>query len=84
MVVAEKLSKDAHFIPIKSTCKVIDIDSIFMKEIFILHGMPKEIISPTRPVLCLDLNCSDPEQSSDPENLITSQDGSWEVFLKSQ
>jgi len=32
----------------------------------------------------LDLNFSDQEQSSDPKNLITSQDGSWEVFLKSQ
>jgi hypothetical protein len=45
MVVVEKLSKDAHFLPIKSTCKVIDISSIFMKEIFRLHGIPKEIIS---------------------------------------
>jgi hypothetical protein len=45
MVVVEKLSKVAHFVPVKSTCKVIDIASIFMKEIFRLHGMPKEIIS---------------------------------------
>jgi hypothetical protein len=28
MVVVDKLSKDAHFIPIKSTCKEIDI-SVF-------------------------------------------------------
>jgi hypothetical protein len=34
MVVVEKLSKDYHFIPIKYTCKEIDISSIFMKEIF--------------------------------------------------
>jgi hypothetical protein len=45
MVVVDKLSKSAHFIPIKSTCKVIDIANIFMKEIFRLHGMPKEIMS---------------------------------------
>jgi hypothetical protein len=45
MVVVDKLSKVAHLIPIKSTCKAIDIASIFMKEIFRLHGMPKEIIS---------------------------------------
>jgi hypothetical protein len=44
MVVVEKLSKVAHFVPVKSTCKEIDISSIFMKDIFILHGMPKEII----------------------------------------
>jgi hypothetical protein len=31
MVVVEKLSKDARFIPVKSTCKEIDIASIFMK-----------------------------------------------------
>jgi hypothetical protein len=45
MVVVDKLSKSAHFIPIKSTCKEIYIASIFMKEIFRLHGMPKEIVS---------------------------------------
>jgi hypothetical protein len=44
MVVVEKLSNSSHFIPIKSTCKAIDIFNIFMKEIFILHGMPKEIV----------------------------------------
>jgi hypothetical protein len=45
MVVVDKLSESAHFIPIKSTCKAIDIVDIFMKEIFRLHGMPKEIVS---------------------------------------
>jgi hypothetical protein len=44
MVVVEKLSKSSHFIHVKSTCKAIDIASIFMKEIFRLHGMPKEIV----------------------------------------
>jgi hypothetical protein len=45
MVVVDKLSKSAHFIPIKLTCKAIDIANVFMKEIFRLHGMPKEIVS---------------------------------------
>jgi hypothetical protein len=45
MVVVDKLSKSAHFIPVKSTCKVIDITQVFMKEVFRLHGMPKEIVS---------------------------------------
>jgi hypothetical protein len=45
MVAVDKLSKSAHFIPIKSTCKAIDIANIFMKDIFKLHGMPKEIVS---------------------------------------
>ena len=45
MVVVDKLSKYAHFIPVKSTCKVIDITQVFMKEVFRLHGMLKEIVS---------------------------------------
>jgi hypothetical protein len=45
MVVVEKLSKDSHFILVKSICKEIKIAKIFMKEIFRLHGMPMEIIS---------------------------------------
>jgi hypothetical protein len=45
MVVVDKLSKSTHFIPVKSTYKAIDIAQVFMKEIFRLHGMPKEIVS---------------------------------------
>ena len=45
MVVVDKLTKVAHFIPIKSTHKTDDIAKIFMKEIFKLHGLPKAIIS---------------------------------------
>jgi hypothetical protein len=45
MVVVDKLSKSSHFIPIKLTCNEIDIANIFMKEIFRLHDMPKEIMS---------------------------------------
>jgi hypothetical protein len=44
MVVVDKMRKDAHFIPVKSTCKVINIANIFMKEICRMDGMPKEII----------------------------------------
>jgi hypothetical protein len=45
MVVVDKLSKETHFIPVKSTYKSINIANIFMKEIFRLHGIPKTIIS---------------------------------------
>jgi hypothetical protein len=45
MVVVDKLSKVSHFITVDSNFKEIDIANIFMKEIFRLHGMPKEIIS---------------------------------------
>jgi hypothetical protein len=44
MVVVEKLRKEAHFIPIKSTYKDIDVVDAFIKEFFRLHGMPKTII----------------------------------------
>ena len=37
MVVVDKLSKTAHFIPVKSTYKTVEITNIFMKEIFRLH-----------------------------------------------
>ena len=45
VVVVDKLSKATHFIPVKSTYKVVNIDDIFMKEVFRLHGIPKVIIS---------------------------------------
>jgi hypothetical protein len=45
MLVVDELSKSTHFLPIKLTCKAIDITNIFMKEIFRLHGLPKEIMS---------------------------------------
>jgi hypothetical protein len=45
MVVIDKINKSAHFIPIKSTIKAINIAEIFMKEIFRLHGIPKMVIS---------------------------------------
>ena len=45
MVVIDKASKYAHFIPVKSTYKAIYITEIFMKEIFRLHGIPKMVIS---------------------------------------
>ena len=44
MVVVDNLSKVVHFIPIKSTYKVVNIADIFMKEISRLHGVPKVII----------------------------------------
>ena len=45
MVVIDKLIKYAHFIPVKSTYKEINIAKLFMKEIFIFHGIPNMVIS---------------------------------------
>jgi len=45
MIVVDKLSKTTHFIPVKSTYKVVNIANIFMKEVFRPDGIPKVIIS---------------------------------------
>ena len=44
MVVVDKQRKYAHFIPVKSTYKVVHIANIFLKEIIRLHGIPKMVI----------------------------------------
>ena len=49
MVVVDKLSKKAHFIPVKTTYKAANIADIFLKQIFRLHGIPKVIISDRDP-----------------------------------
>jgi hypothetical protein len=45
MVGVEKLTKVAHFIPLKTTHKATPIADIFMREIARLHGIPKTIVS---------------------------------------
>ena len=45
MVVVDKLSKAAHFIPLQSTYKAVQIAHIFMQNVFKLHGLLKIIIS---------------------------------------
>ena len=44
MVVVDKFTKETHFILVKSTYKTNAIAKIFMKDIFILHGFPEEIV----------------------------------------
>ena len=44
MVVVDKLSKETHFIHVKTTHKAANIAYIFMKKIFRLHEIPKVII----------------------------------------
>eukprot|EP00253_Pinus_taeda_P020616 PITA_20616 len=45
MVIVDKLSKAAHFIPVQSTYKAPQIAHVFMQNVFKLHGLPKVIIS---------------------------------------
>jgi hypothetical protein len=43
MVVVDKLTKDAHFVPVNTTHTSANIAEIFMKEIARLHGIPRTV-----------------------------------------
>ena len=45
MVVVDRLTKYAHFFPISIHYKAPQIAELFFKDIFRLHGLPKNIIS---------------------------------------
>jgi uncharacterized protein YpbB len=45
MVVVDKLTKAAHFIPVKENHKVANIVDIYLKEVSRLHGIPNSIVS---------------------------------------
>jgi hypothetical protein len=49
MVVVDKLTKVAHFIPLKTTHREVDVVDIFLKEVARLHGIPKTIVSDRDP-----------------------------------
>jgi IS30 family transposase len=44
MVVVEKLTKVAHFVPVKKTHTMANIAEIYMREIVRLHGIPRKIV----------------------------------------
>jgi hypothetical protein len=44
-VVVEKLTKFAHFFAIPIEYKATQVADLFFREIFILHGLPKQIVS---------------------------------------
>jgi hypothetical protein len=49
MVVVDKLTKAAHFIPLKTTHKETNIVDIYMREVARLHNIPKTIVSDRDP-----------------------------------
>jgi len=44
MVVVDTLTKETHFILVKSTFGTAQIANIFLRDIFRLHGIPKMIV----------------------------------------
>jgi len=45
MVVVDKLTKESHFILVKTTHKETHIAKIYKKELARIHGVPKTIVS---------------------------------------
>jgi hypothetical protein len=49
MVVVDKLTKVANFIPLKTTHKASNVVDIYMRELAHFHGIPKKIVSDRDP-----------------------------------
>ena len=49
-VIVDRLSKYAHFLPLSPNYTAITLASIFMHEIYRLHGLPKTIVSDRDPL----------------------------------
>jgi hypothetical protein len=45
LVMVDKLTNNAHFIPVRDTYDVIDVAHVFVSDVIHLHGIPKKIIS---------------------------------------
>ena len=45
LVIFDKLTKSAHFIPVRDTYDVTDVERVFVREVIRLHRIPKNIIS---------------------------------------
>jgi len=43
MVVMDRFTKVAHFIPVKSTFSASDVEHVFIRYVVRLHGVPKNI-----------------------------------------
>jgi hypothetical protein len=44
-VVVDRLTKVAHFIPVKTTYSGPQLAELYMSRIVLLHGVPKKIVS---------------------------------------
>jgi hypothetical protein len=44
LVIVDKLTKSAHFIPVRDTYDVTDVERVFVREVIHFHRIPKKII----------------------------------------
>jgi hypothetical protein len=44
LVIVDKLTKSAHFIPFRDSYDVTDVPRLFISEVIHLYGLPKKII----------------------------------------
>jgi hypothetical protein len=44
-VIVDRLTKVAHFIPVKTTYSRLELAKLYMSRIVCLHGVPKKIVS---------------------------------------
>ncbi|CEP01920.1 hypothetical protein PBRA_008863, partial [Plasmodiophora brassicae] len=49
LVVVDRFSKMAHFIPCKETLTAVELSDLFLQQIFRLHGLPDDIVSDRGP-----------------------------------
>ena len=49
-VIVDKLTKSAHFIPVKSRRTAAWLASVYLREIVRLHGIPSSIVSDRDPI----------------------------------
>jgi hypothetical protein len=45
LVIVDKMTKSAHFIPFRDTYDATNVARVFISEVICLHGLPKKIIS---------------------------------------
>ncbi|XXQ39875.1 reverse transcriptase [Plasmodiophora brassicae] len=49
LVVVDRLSKMAHFIPCKESLTAVELSDLFLQQVFRLHGLPDDIVSDRGP-----------------------------------
>ena len=55
LVVIDRLTKMSHFIPCRKNLKARQFANLFIKEIFRLHGLPKDIITDRGSIFTSDI-----------------------------